>query len=258
MKFNQRNITIGENVKIGKNVKIGDHTIIYDNVILEDDVIVANHCVIGEPLNDYYHSESYQQPQTVIGAKSLIRSHSIIYAGTEMGASVATGHRVTIREYSIIGHHAMLGSYSDIQGFCRIGHYNRLHSYVNIGQKSELGDYVFIYPFVVLTNDPTPPSNELIGPKIGDYTQIAAAAVILPGAEVGQHCLVGANSVVGGRFSDDTFIAGNPARAVGALSKMPFFNTEGKRHYPWPHHFERGMPWQGIGYHNWLKDNNDD
>jgi hypothetical protein len=29
-------------------------------------------------------------------------------------------------------------------------------------------------------------------------------------------------------------------------------NTES--YYPWPYHFERGMPWQGIGYDKWVED----
>ena len=254
MKFNNRNVSISKNVRIGSNVKIGDNTIIYDNVFIEDNVIITNNCIIGEPLNDYYFSENYANPDTFIGANSLIRSHSIIYAGSTLGPKLSTGHRVTIREYTKVGQNSMIGSYNDIQGYCKIGKYNRFHSYVIIGQQSELGDYVFIYPYTVLTNDPTPPSNDLIGSRIGDYTQISASAVILPGADIGNHCLVAANSVVGGKFDGDTFIAGNPAAIVGKLSKMPFFNGKGKRHYPWPSNFDRSMPWEGIDYEKWLEE----
>ena len=85
MKFNNRNITIGENVTIGKNVKIGDDTIIYDNVIIGDNTIICNNCILGEPLNNYYYSEEYENPPLVIGSNSLIRSHCIFYAGSEFG-----------------------------------------------------------------------------------------------------------------------------------------------------------------------------
>ncbi len=243
MKFNNKNISIGTNVKIGKNVRIGDNSIIYDNVILEDNTTICNDCIIGEPLNDYYSNTSYSNPKTVIGANSLVRSHSIIYAGSTFGEYLQTGHRVTIRENTCAGHHCMFGSYTDIQGECIIGNYNRFHSYVNIGQKSELKDYIFIYPYVVLTNDPTPPSNHLIGVKIDSYSQIASGAILLPESQIGKHCLVAANSTVSGVFDDDSFISGSPAKRVGQLSKMPFFNKDGHRHYPWPKNFDRGMPW---------------
>ena len=255
MKFNGRNIHIAKSARIGKGVKIGDNVVIYDNVVIGEGCIICNDCVIGEPNSNYYQSEEYINPVTQIGHKALIRSHSIIYAGVSIGSFFQTGHRVTIREETKIGHHCSVGSYNDIQGYCNIGNYCRFHSYVNIGQYSDIGNFVFIYPFVVLTNDPTPPSTYLKGVKIGDYSQIAAGSVILPGTIIGTHCLVGANSTVGGKYEDDSFINGNPAKRIGKLSKMPFFNETGKRHYPWPYNFERGMPWQGIGFENWLKEN---
>lgn len=253
MKFNNKNISIGLNVEIGKNVKIGDNTIIYDNVSIGDNTIIANNCVLGEPLQDYYFNSKYVSPETIIGAESLIRSHTIIYAGSELGHNLSTGHRVTIREYTNTGHHCMFGTNTDIQGYCKIGNYNRFHSYVNVGQKSVTGDYVFIYPFVVLTNDPTPPSDQLVGVEIGDYTQITTSSIILPGTIIGRDCLVAANSTVSGKYSDDRFIAGCPASDRGQLSKMPFYNTNGQRHYPWPERFKRGMPWAEMGFHSWLE-----
>lgn len=254
MKFNNKNIYISPKAKIGLNVKVGDNTVIYDNVIIGDNSIISNDCVIGEPLNDYYKSEDdYLNPETIIGENSLIRSHTIIYAGVTTDNYFQTGHRVTIREYAKFGVHCSVGTNSDIQGYCSIGNYCRFHSYVNIGQKSEIGDFVFIYPFVVLTNDPTPPSDNLVGVKIDDYSQIAAGTVLLPGCTIGKHCLVSANSTVAGIYEDDSFISGVPAKRIGQLSKMPFFNVKGKKHYPWPYHFNRGMPWAELGYDIWLK-----
>ncbi len=253
MKFNGKNVEIGKNVVLGTNVKIGDNTILYDNVIIGNNTIICNNCVIGEPKVNYYFEENYFNPPTEIGEDSLIRSHSILYAGSSFGENLSTGHRITVRENTIAGAHCMFGSYSDIQGNCKIGNYNRFHSYVNIGQESELGDYVFIYPFVVLTNDPTPPSATIRGVQIGDFSIITTAVIMLPGSSVGKHCLVASNSTVGGNFADDCFISGSPAKLFGTLSKMPFFNEQHKKHYPWPNNFERGMPWEGIGFEKWIK-----
>lgn len=85
MKFTGRNVHIGKNVKIGEGVKIGDDTIIYDNVEIGPNTIISNNCVLGEPLNDYYHNPSYENPSLKIGAGSLIRSHTIFYAGSTFG-----------------------------------------------------------------------------------------------------------------------------------------------------------------------------
>lgn len=252
MKFNNNNIRIGENVQIGRNVKIGDNTTIYDNVIIGDNAIICNDCVLGEPLNDYYHDPGYKNPTLKIGEHALIRSHSIFYAGSIIGDYLQTGHRVTVREKTSAGNHCSFGSYTDIQGFCKIGNYVRMHSYVNIGQQSEIDDFVFLYPFTVLTNDPTPPSNKLVGVKIGRYSQITTGSILLPGAVVGENSLVSAHSTVGGCFEAYSFIAGTPARRICDIRKAPLFNIEtGKRHYPWQYNFKRGMPWEEEGFESW-------
>lgn len=255
MKFNNKNVQIHSSVVLGKNVQIGDNTTIFPNVIIGDNTIIADNCVIGEPINDFYkNQEKYQNPKTIIGANSLIRSYTIVYAGNSLGDGLNTGHHVTIREKTIAGNNCSFGSYNDIQGDCKIGDFCRFQSFVNIGQKSTIGSFVFIYPYVVLTNDNTPPSNDLKGVTIDDYSQITSGAIMLPGAKIGKHCLVASNSTVSGIFEDDSFISGAPAKRVGKLSKMPFFNSNKKRHYPWPFNFDRGMPWKEIGIENWLKD----
>lgn len=253
MKFTGRNIHIGRNVILGKNVRIGDNTVIYDNVVIGDNTIISNDCVLGEPLNDYYYDPSYENPQLVIGAESLIRSHAIFYAGSVFGDNLQTGHRVTVREHTYTGHNCQFGSYNDIQGECRIGNYVRCQSFVNIGQHSDIDDFVFIFPYVVLTNDPTPPSMVQKGVTLGQYSVITTATTMLPGATLGKHCLTAANSTVGGIFDDYSFIGGNPATTICDVRKAPLFNEiTKKRHYPWPENFSRNMPWDGIGYKEWL------
>ena len=249
MKFNNKNI------KIGKNVKIGDNTTIYDNVTIGDNTTVCNDCVLGEPLYGYYKDDNYENPELVIGPNSLIRSHCIFYAGSSFGENLQTGHRATMREHTVVGNNCSIGSYCDIQGECTIGSYVRMHSYVNVGQGSEIEDFVFISPYTVLTNDPTPPSEVLAGVKIGKYSQITTSCVLLPGAVIGRNCLVAAHSTVGGTFEDFSLISGSPAKRVCDVRKAPFFNLiTNKRQYPWQRNFERNMPWAGIGFDKWCEE----
>jgi acetyltransferase-like isoleucine patch superfamily enzyme len=114
-----------------------------------------------------------------------------------------------------------------------------------------LGNFVFIYPYVVFTNDPTPPSDVCIGPTIGDYSQIAVGSVILPGITIGQHCLTGAGSIVTKNVDDYQLVVGNPARVVKDVRDI--LDGNGQPKYPWPPRFDRGMPWSEIGYDAWLK-----
>lgn len=255
--FNNNNVRISSKATIGKNVRIGDNTIIYDNVVLKDDVIVTHNCVIGEPLNDYYLNPKYENPGTIIGAKSLIRSHSIIYAGNMLGESVSTGHRVTLREYNTIGNNTVIGTLADIQGKVVIGEYCRIYSNAVIAQLCTIGNFVFIFPFVVMTNDPYPPSNDLKGGIISDYSQIAAHTTILSGVKVGMNCLIGANSVVKKNVPDYSLVMGNPAEVLMDIRKYAVLGKG--RLYPWMHRFSRGMPWEHIGYEAWMggKDSNE-
>jgi acetyltransferase-like isoleucine patch superfamily enzyme len=254
MKFNNNNIHISEKAKIGNNVRIGDNTIIYDNVIIEDNTIIANNCVIGEPLNDYYFNENYINPETIIGKNSLIRSHTILYAGSIFGEGFSTGHRVTVREKSKFGKHCRLGTVTDIQGHVEFGDYCWLHSNVHIGQNSKIGNFVFIYPYVVLTNDPQPPSNICLGATIGDFSQIAVGTVVLPNIKIGRHCLIGAQSLVVKDIEDYSLVAGNPGRFIKDVRDMKSKTSE-KSHYPWPYNFSRGMPWENEGFDVWKLSN---
>jgi len=257
MKFNKKNIVISPSAKIGKNVKIGDNTVIYDNVEIGDNSIICNDCVLGEPLNAYYFDQHYNNPILKIGHNALVRSHSILYAGSTIGDNFTCGHRVTIRENVIAGNYLSIGTLCDIQGYVTFGNYCRLHSNVHIGQQSTIGNFVFIYPYVVFTNDPHPPSNICKGPTVGDFTQIAVHTVILPMAIIGKNCLIGANSTVGGNYGDELLIVGSPAKSIGSVTSIKSKEKEGVMHYPWMYHFERGMPWEGIGYDAWKEKNLD-
>lgn len=253
-KFNNINIRISPSAKIGNNVKIGDNTIIYDNVVIGDDSIICNDCVIGEPINAYYYDDGYENLDTIIGAGALIRSHALIYTGNRIGDCFQTGHRVTIRENNIIGSHCSFGTLDDIQGYSEFGDYCRLHSNVHVGMHSKLGVFVFVYPYVVFTNDPLPPSEICQGPIVGDFSQIATGSVLLPGVVIGKHCLVGANSSVTKNVGDYQLVLGSPAKMIKDVRDIK--DKAGTAHYPWPLSFDRNMPWKEIGFEEWAKENN--
>ncbi|MCB0259042.1 MAG: transferase, partial [Calditrichaeota bacterium] len=50
---------------------------IYPNVELGENVIIEDFCIIGLPPRGYREGEL----KTVIGSNSVIRSHTVIYAG---------------------------------------------------------------------------------------------------------------------------------------------------------------------------------
>ncbi|QQQ42955.1 acyltransferase [Stenotrophomonas maltophilia] len=242
---------IGENVTIGQNVTIGAKSIVYDNVVIGDDTFIGPDCIIGEP-NVAIHDlrDSYINPVLQIGAGSLIRSGSIIYAGSTLGENFECGHRVTIRESAQIGHHVRIGTLSDIQGHCSIGNYARLHSNVHVGHKSTIKDYVWIFPYVVLTNDPHPPSNTLVGVTIEEFAVVATMSVVLPGVTIGKDALVGASTLVRTDVPAEAVVVGNPGKQVASVRDIKS-KFDGTPVYPWRETFDRGMPWQGVGFTQW-------
>lgn len=52
---------------------------------------------------------------------------------------------------------------------------------------------------------------------IGDFTWIGDKVSILPNVTLGRNCIVGANSVVTKSFTDNSVIAGNPAKLIKKL-----------------------------------------
>lgn len=246
---------IGENVSFGKDVTIGPRTIVYDNSVIGDGTFIGPDCIIGEP-NVAIHIErdAYMNPTLLIGSNSLIRSGSILYAGSTLGENFECGHRVTIRERANIGHHVRIGTLSDIQGHCDIGNYVRLHSNVHVGHKSKIKDYVWIFPYVVLTNDPHPPSSTLVGVTIEEFAVIATMSVVLPGVTIGKDALIGASSLVRSDVPAEAVVVGNPGKQVASVRDIKS-KFDGSSVYPWRETFDRGMPWHGVGYDQWMQTN---
>jgi len=264
------NVIIGQNVSIGSNVEIKAGTIIENNVTIEDNSIIdynvilrndvhigkntyiGTGCILGEYLMDQIYSKSVSHP-VKIGHDSLVRSNTIIYGDNIIGNHFKTGHRVTIREKSIIGNNVSIGTLSDIQGYCTIGNYVRMHSNVHIGQKSIIEDFVWIFPYVVLTNDPTPPSNELKGVTLRSFAVISTGSIILPGVEVEGDSLVAAGAIVTKDVHKGEVVGGNPAKVISSTDRV-INHVTGENVYPWRYSFDRGMPWAEIGYDAWKKE----
>ena len=245
-------VIIGDNVVIEDGVYIDYGAIIRDNVWIKKGTFVGARCILGEYLIDFLDEYENKIHPLVIGENSVIRSETIIYGDTTIGACFQTGHRVTIREHAVIGSHVRIGTLSDIQGYCEIGDYVNMHSNVHIGQKSVIKNYAWIFPYVILTNDPTPPSNVMKGVTVGEFAVVATSSTILPGVVIGNDTLIGAGAVVTKDVQEGKVVVGNPAKEICDITKIKDKET-GESVYPWRYHFDRGMPWAGLGYDQWIQ-----
>jgi acetyltransferase-like isoleucine patch superfamily enzyme len=220
---------------IGDNVKVGEFAIIRSGVRIGNNSTIGPYCEIG-------HKATPEDRELVLGNNSLIRSHSVIYLGSVFGDGLSTGHNVVIREKTVAGEGLSVGTSGDIQGSCEIGNFVRMHSNVHISMGSKIGDYVWLFPGVVLTNDPRPPSNQILGTTIHDFAVIAVGVTILPGVSVGKGALIAAGAVLTKDADEDCLYAGNPARHKGRLIDLMPVTIDSRDSYPWRYRFFRGYP----------------
>lgn len=233
---------ISSGATLGSRVTVGPFSVIHDGVEIGDDSVIGSHTALGEPTADFYGSDVPTAPRScVIGHGAVIRSHSIIYQDVTIGSELRTGHRVTIREGSHLGDGVHVGTSCDLQGELAIGDHARLHSGVFVAQHSVIEEFAWLFPHVVITNDPHPPSDTCtVGGSVRRFAVVAAGALLMPGIEVGELALVGARSVVTHDVPPEVVVMGSPAEVTGSVRDVRCRHGALGAVYPWPLHFSRG------------------
>ena len=197
--------------------------ILHAEVDFGPDGVIEDYCIIGVPPRGKKDGEF----KTVIQSGAHIRSHSVIYAGNQIGVNFQTGNKVNIRELNEIGDNVSIGTLSVIEHHVSIGNNVRIHSQVFIPEYSVLEEGAWIGPNVVLTNAKYPlfpgVKENLIGPTIKEGARIGANATILPGLVIGKNSLVGAGAVVVRDVPDGSVVAGNPAKVVKQVSDLSYY-----------------------------------
>ncbi len=189
---------------------------------LAADAILEEFLVIGKPPRGAADGEL----ETRIGEAAVVRSHTVIYAGTTIGSRFQCGHQVMIREHTEIGDDVSIGTGSVVEHHVTVKSGARLHSNVFVPEFSVLEEECWLGPNVVLTNAKYPQSprvkEELIGPTIRPRAKIGANSTVLPGVTVGEDSLVGAGSVVVGDVPAGAVVAGNPAKIIKQIRDLPY------------------------------------
>lgn len=154
----------------------------------------------------------------VIGANALIRSGSVIYGGSRIGAGLQTGHGVVIREENIIGDGFALWNNSTIDYGCRIGRNVKIHANAYIAQFTVIEDDVFMAPGVTVANDVHPGCQFsgacMRGPTVKRGAQIGVNVTLLPFITIGEHAVIGSGTVVTKDVPPYAVVCGNPGRVI--------------------------------------------
>ena len=137
-----------------------------------------------------------------IGTGTMIGPNVTLSAGMVPGQECVTNPVVTIGDRCLIG-----------KGSGIVGHFK-----IDIGNDVWTGHHVYVTDQNHDYRDVTRPISQQSMPEravsIGDGSWLGYGTVVLPGARIGRHVVIGANSVVKGEIPDYTVAVGSPARVV--------------------------------------------
>jgi acetyltransferase-like isoleucine patch superfamily enzyme len=171
-----------------------------------------------------YASSRVDGRELLIGMGARVRSGTVLYRGSVIGACLQTGHNVVIREECTIGDDVCVWSNTVVDYGCRIGNRVKIHSNCYVAQFTEIEDDAFLAPGVTIANDLYPgqsASAELMsGPSIGAGAQIGVNVTILPFVRIGAGCLIGAGAVVARDVPAGCIAYGNPATVRGEVGGL--------------------------------------
>lgn len=140
-----------------------------------------------------------------------IGSGTVIGPGATLSAGMVPGQRCLRDDVVVIGDRCLLGKGSGIVG----------HLEIVIGDDVWTGHHVYLTDQNHGYADATRPISEQIQPErpvhVGDGSWLGHGTVVLPGARIGRHVVIGANSVVTGTIPDFTVAVGAPARVVATI-----------------------------------------
>jgi acetyltransferase-like isoleucine patch superfamily enzyme len=144
----------------------------------------------------------YNEHYIHVGSGTMIGPHCTLSAGMMPGQICITDPVVSIGDRCLIG-----------KGSAVVGHFS-----ITIGNDVWTGHNVYITDQNHGYEDVTRPIGIQSMPEkpvtIGDGSWIGYGSVVLPGASIGDHVVIGANSVVTGDIPSYSVAVGSPAKVI--------------------------------------------
>lgn len=186
------------------------------------DVAVGPYAVLGlMPMTNAANRRVVFKPGSGrIGARVIIGSHAVLYAGAVIGEDSRIGDHATIRENCRIGKRCVIGTKTDLQFDVILGDDVRVQAQTQLAGGTVVGEGSFIGPGVQTANDPHIakfPLSEYrdrgqVAPVIGKHVFIGVGAIILPGVLIGDNAIIAAGALVAKDVPAGSMVVGVPAR----------------------------------------------
>lgn len=129
----------------------------------------------------------------------------------KIGDNVQIWHFSYVGDDTEIGDNVSIGSLAHVDYDVKIGENTRIEGQVYIPPLSRIGKNAFLGPAAVLTNDPYPMCDKMIGVTIEDGAIIGARAVIKAGVTVGKNSVVAMGAIVTRDVPENSVVMGSPA-----------------------------------------------
>lgn len=179
---------------------------------------------IDEGVSLNYPVERFAAADLSLGPNARLRSGTILYAGSRIGADFQTGHNVIVREECDIDDDVAIWSNTVIDYGVKIGRGVKIHTNCYIAQHTIIEEGAFLAPGVSIANDLYPGSDRsaelMTGPVIGAGAQVGVGVTILPYVKIGAGAMIGSGSVVTKDIPAGMVAVGNPARPTKPVSDL--------------------------------------
>ncbi len=213
-----------QNFVQGSNCQIYEGAVFLSNAILGDNVVVFPGAVIGRP--PLSSGATTRRPEVTtltpvrIGSNCIIGANAVIYTDVEIGNNSMICDTACVREGCRIGSFCVIAMGVTINYNTRIGNRVKVMDNTHLTGNMVIEDGCFVGMLVTTANDnlmgrkPPLVQGDWVekGPVIRKFATIGQGACLLPGVEIGENAIVGANAVVTRNVEPRTVVMGIPAR----------------------------------------------
>ena len=193
---------------------------IFPNVTLGPEAELGDFVIIGHPPR----GASPGELPTTIGRDATIRSHTVVYAGNQIGDHFSTGHFVMVRESNVIGNHVSIGTGTIVEHHVEVHDNVRIHSNTFIPEFTVIEEEAWIGPSVVMTNtfhSLCPKAKECMrGPTIKKGAKVSANVTLLPWITIGERALIGAGAVVCDDVAPGEVVVGLAGETIKTIAEL--------------------------------------